>query len=170
MEARRYAIEGLKLSAAGLIAILAYESFIPEATIPVKGDPPTIGFGSTVKEDGTPVKLGEKIDPVSAVKRVNIHLQKDEVGLKKCVTAPLSQTEYDVLADFAYNYGLPTACKSSMVRYINQGNYEASCNAYTLYKYAGGYDCSTMINGERNKRCWGVWERSLERKAKCLAN
>lgn len=27
----------------------------------------------------------------------------------------------------------------------------------------------TTINGQPNRRCWGVWERQLERHAKCLA-
>ena len=49
------------------------------------------------------------------------------------------------------------------VRYVD------ACNAYTRYKFSGGYDCSTTINGQPNKRCWGVWKRSLERRDRCLA-
>jgi GH24 family phage-related lysozyme (muramidase) len=166
---KRLGIGALAFSAAGLIAILASEGYTPVTVIPTQGDKPTIGFGSTVHEDGTPVKMGEKTDPVSAIKRTLTHIQKDELGLKKCVTGALSQVEYDTLVDFAYQYGVGTTCASSMVRQLNAGNYEASCRAYTLYKYSGGYDCSTLINGQPNKRCWGVWTRNLERQNKCLA-
>ena len=79
------------------------------------------------------------------------------------------QAEYDILVDFAYQYGVPTACASSIVLYANAGRYGDSCSAYTLYKRSGGYDCSTMINGKPNKRCWGVWTRSMARRDRCLA-
>jgi len=165
----RLPIYVLRFSAIGFALLAGYEGFSYIATIPTKGDRPTHGFGSTFKEDGTPVKLGEPITPPQAISRSIVHLQKDEARLRQCVTGKLNQTEYDILVDFTYQYGVARTCNSSMVRHINAGNYQASCNAYTLYKFSAGYDCSTLVNGQPNKRCWGVWQRSLERKDKCLA-
>lgn len=169
----RLPVKTLKFSAVGFAALVAYEAFTYTTIIPTKGDRPTVGFGSTFKEDGTPVKMGETITPTQAVIRSVKHIEKDEVGLKRCVTGKMSQAEYDILVDFTYQYGVELACSSSMVRHINAGNYEASCNAYTLYRKVGPkndrYDCSTLVNGKPNKRCWGVWTRSLERKEKCLS-
>ena len=88
---------------------------------------------------------------------------KDELNLKRCVTGELSQAEYDLLVDFAYNYGSVTACKSSMVRHINAGNYAAACQAYGQYRFAAGRDCSDPAS-----RCRGVWLRSQERVTKCM--
>jgi len=165
---RRSAIAALTLSAVGLVAIIADESYTERAAVPVEHDRPTVGFGSTFREDGSPVQMGDTINPVQAVKRSAAHIARDEAGLKRCVTGPLYQAEYDILVDFSYQYGVATTCASSMVRYTNAGNYVAACNAYTLYKRAGGYDCSTLINGQPNKRCWGVWARNLARRDKCL--
>jgi GH24 family phage-related lysozyme (muramidase) len=77
----------------------------------------------------------------------------------------MSQVEYDVLVDFAYQYGVVATCKSAMVRAVNAGQYDKACRAYTLYKFSGGYDCS--IPG--NRVCRGVWDRNLARQARCLA-
>lgn len=161
----RIAIAALSLSAAGFAGIVLHESYTGTAVIPTKNDRPTVGFGSTFREDGTPVAMGDTITPHVAIARSIAHIAKDETGLKRCVTAALNQVEYDILVDFAYQYGVPAACKSSMVREANAGNYAASCRAYALYKFSGGYDCSTP----GNRICAGVWARSTERRAKCLA-
>lgn len=169
VKSTRTAIAVLTLSAAGLVGILSDELFVETAMVPTKNDRPTVGFGSTFRDDGTPVQLGDTIKPVPALKRSLAHIGKDEARLKQCVAAPLYQGEYDVLVDFSYQYGVAATCASSIVRHANAGNYVASCNAYTLYKYSGGYDCSTLVNGKPNKRCWGVWARNLARKDRCLA-
>ena len=160
----RIAVGALTFSLAGFVSLVAHESYTDKAIIPTKNDRPTVGLGSTFREDGSPVQMGDTITPPRAIARSAAHIAKDEAGLKKCVTGPLTQGEYDVLVDFAYQYGTSATCSSSMVREINAGNYVASCNAYTLYKRSGGFDCS--IPG--NRVCYGVWARNLERKSKCL--
>jgi GH24 family phage-related lysozyme (muramidase) len=165
----RIPIAALVFSAAGFAGVVLQEHYTDTAVVPVKGDRPTVGLGSTFRDDGSPVRMGDTITPVQAIQRSVRHIQKDEAGLKRCVTAPLSQAEYDILVDFAYQYGAPTACSSSMVLFANAGLYAQACEAYAKYRMAGGYDCSTLVNGKPNRRCWGVWTRSLERRAKCLA-
>lgn len=163
---KRIPVALASLSAAAFVGILASEGYTDRAIIPTKNDRPTIGHGSTFREDGSPVQMGDTIDPVRAAKRAQAHTYKDELGLKRCVKGDVSPVEWDILVDFAYQYGVSRTCNSSMVRHINAGNYGASCNAYPLYKFSGGYDCS--IPG--NKICGGVWARNLARKAKCLAD
>lgn len=167
----RMAIAGLTLSAAAFGGLVLHESYTSEAIIPTKNDRPTVGFGSTFREDGSPVELGDTITPPRAVARSLAHIAKDEMGLKRCVTGKLNQVEYDILVDFAYQYGVPTACTSSMVRHINAGHYETACRAYTLYRKTsdgrGGLrDCSLPAN---RRICGGVWTRALKRQADCLA-
>ncbi len=166
---KRTSIAALALSAAALVGIISEEGFTENAVIPVKNDRPTVGFGSTFREDGTPVRMGDTITPGQAVKRTLTHINKDEQGLKRCVTGPMSQVEYDILVNFSYQYGVRRTCESDMVLNTNAGDYEAACRAYTQYRRVDKYDCSTLINGKPNKRCWGVWTRSLERRDKCLA-
>ena len=163
--ANRTTVAALSLSAAALVGIALHENYTSDAIIPTKGDRPTVGFGSTFREDGSPVQMGDKITPPKALKRTLAHIQKDEVGVKRCVTAPLYQVEYDMMVDFAYQYGVKKLCNSSIVRHANAGNYRASCEAYPLYKYSAGYDCSTP----GNMICRGVWDRALWRRDMCLS-
>lgn len=160
----RLPIAILTLSAAAFGVIVTHESYTDKAVIPTKNDRPTVGFGSTFRDDGSPVQLGDTITPVQAVKRSMAHIAKDEAGLKKCVAGELSQNEYDILVDFSYQYGIKATCASSIVRHINAGEYSKSCESYKKYKYSGGFDCS--IAG--NRVCSGVWKRQLERFNQCM--
>jgi lysozyme len=165
MKHPRIAVAALSLSAAGFVGIVMHEGYTDRAIVPTVNDRPTVGFGSTFREDGAPVKMGDTINPVQAVARSAAHIARDESGLKACVTGPLSQVEYDVLVDFAYQYGVGATCRSSMVQHVNAGRYAQSCEAYTLYKFSGGFDCSTP----GNRVCAGVWKRNVERRARCLS-
>ena len=184
MTIKRSHVTGLALSASALVGLVVHEGYTDKAVIPVTGDRPTVGFGSTFKEDGTPVKMGETITPQKAIARSLAHIQKDEGKLKKCVTAPLSQIEYDTLINFSYQYGADATCRSSIVKFANAGNYIASCEAYKEYRFVKAatgerigngivlgkdgvlrYDCSTP----GNRRCIGVWNRSKERYNTCIS-
>ena len=161
----RLPIVALAISATAYGVLTEHEGWMGTAAIPTKNDRCTNGFGSTFKENGEPVKCGETITPPQAVKRSLAHIAKDETRLKQCVTAPVSQKEYDLLVNHAYQYGVDVTCKSFMVKNVNAGNYAKACEGYTLYKMSGGFDCSTP----GNKICSQVWTRSLNRKADCLA-
>jgi GH24 family phage-related lysozyme (muramidase) len=159
-------IATLVLSAGGLVGVVAQEGYTDKAVIPTKNDRPTVGFGSTYREDDSPVAMGDTITPQKALARTLAHIEKDEARLKGCVTAPLSQAEYDLLVDFSYQYGVAATCASTMVRQLNAGNYAAACSGYTLYKFSGGFDCSLPPNA---RICGGVWTRNQERQRRCLA-
>ena len=164
MAIERRHVAALSVSAALLVGLAVKEGYTDKAIIPVQGDRPTNGFGSTFNADGSPVKMGDRTTPVAALQRSLSHIQKDETGIKQCVSAPLSQTEYDLMVDFSYQYGVAKLCSSSMVRLANAGDYSGSCRGYLRYKMVAGFDCSTP----GNKRCPGVWTRSVERYQKCM--
>lgn len=166
----RLIVGTMTLSAAGLIAIVSQEGYTDKAVVPTKNDRPTYGFGSTFKEDGSPVRPGDRTDPVRALRTVQAHLSREENKFRESLPGvKLTQAEYDLYMDFVYQYGISNWLKSAMRRELLAGNYSAACNALLEWRKAGGYDCSTLVNGKPNKRCWGVWTRQQERHAKCLA-
>ena len=160
----RMPIAVVALSAAAYGGLVLQEGYTDKAVVPIPGDRPTVGFGSTFDERGNPVKMGDTITAPKAVARSLAHIAKDETALKQCVTAPVSQVEYDTLVEFAYQYGVDTACKSSMVRLTNAGQYAEACEAYLKYRFAAGKDCSDPAN-----KCRGVWLRSQARHEKCTS-
>ena len=118
----------LGASAALLVALATHEGYSDKAIVPVPGDRPTVGFGSTFRDDGKPVQMGDTITPVKALQRSLAHLQKDEAGIKRCVTAPLYQSEYDAYLSLAYNIGVPAFCKSTLVKKLNAGDHAGACS------------------------------------------
>jgi len=119
---RRIAIGAIAFSAAGLVALTGYEWYTGEAVIPIPGDVPTIGFGTT---EG--VKMGDKITPPVALKRALRDVQKFEGAIKECVKVPLFQHEYDAFVSLSYNIGAKAFCGSTLVRKLNAGDYEGAC-------------------------------------------
>lgn len=166
MSKARIAVAALTLSAMGFAGIVAHEGYTDTAVIPIKGDRATIGFGSTFNEDGTPVKMGDKITPQKAIRKSIAHIGKDELRLKRCVTGDLHQAEWDILVDFGYWRGSGGACRSDVVKNINNGDYVAACKAYLNLdsRRAGGKDCAIPAN-----KCRGVWLRAQERYKQCMA-
>lgn len=161
---QRVIVATLSISALAFVGLIKDEGYTDNAVIPTKNDRPTNGFGSTFDEYGKPIKMGDKVTPVQAVQRSLIHIQKDETRIKQCVTAPLSQAEYDTMVNFSYQYGAEALCSSSIVKAVNAGDYVKSCSGYLQYYKSGGFDC--RIPG--NKICAGVWKRSQERYASCM--
>jgi len=159
----RIGIGALALSAVGFAGLIAHEGYTDRAIIPVQGDRPTVGFGSTFRPDGSPVRMGDTITPPQAVARSLAHIQRDETRLKQCITAPLHQAEYDLLVDHAYQYGAAATCSSSIVRLTNQGRYAEACEQYARWRFVAGRDCALPGSG-----CRGVALRANERRAKCL--
>ncbi|WMJ70230.1 glycoside hydrolase family protein [Stenotrophomonas sp. 24(2023)] len=159
----------LVLSAAGLIAIVEHEGYTDTAVVPTRNDRPTYGFGSTFREDGTPVAIGDRTTPVRALRTVQAHLAGEEQQFRASLPGvALSQDEYDVYVDFLYQYGIGNWRNSSMRRHLLQGDYRQACDALLLWRRAGGYDCSTQVQGKPNTVCWGVWQRQQQRHARCL--
>lgn len=162
----RQLVAGMAISAAAFIGIVVSEGYTDKAVIPTKNDRPTNGFGSTFNADGSPVKLGESTTPVRALITAQAHISKEEQKFRDSLPGvKLYQGEYDLYMDWVYQFGIGAWIKSSMRRNLLAGDYVTACNALLLYKYSGGYDCSTP----GNRRCAGVWTRQQERNRKCLA-
>lgn len=164
---RRIAIGGLSLSAAGFIALVVSEGWIDVARPPVQGDRPTAGFGSTYHIDGTPVKLGDTLTPVQALKTAQAHISKDEQRFRDSLPGvEMTQAEYDNYIDWVYQYGIGRWLSSPMRFSLINGDHTTACDALLLpqYRTVAGYDCSTP----GNKRCAGVWTRAQERNRKCM--
>jgi lysozyme len=103
------------------------------------------------------VKLGDKIDPVTALQRKITDVKTFEGALKQCVTVPLHQHEYDSYLSLAYNIGPTAFCKSTLVRLLNQGQYEEACKQILRWDRAGGKQVAGLTNRRQAeyKQCTG---------------
>jgi lysozyme len=148
----RIVIGALTLSASALVGIAVHEGYRGEAYIPVKGDVPTIGFGTTAG-----VKSGDTIEPVQALVRKLQDVQKFEGALKQCVRVPLHQHEYDAFLSLAYNIGPGAFCGSTLVRRLNAGDYAGACAEILRWDRFRGEPLRglTLRRQAENRQCLG---------------
>lgn len=59
-------------------------------------------------------------------------------GILGCTSVPLPDERFVALTSFAFNVGVQAACKSSVVRLINQGKPRQGCDALLLWDRAAG--------------------------------
>lgn len=148
----RVQLTSLTLSAAALVGLVVHEGYKETAYIPVPGDVPTIGFGTT---EG--VKLGDKTTPTKALVRALQDVQKFEGAIKLCVKVPLHQYEYNAYVSLSYNIGSVAFCNSTLVKHLNKKEYEEACKQILRWDKFKGQPLPglTMRRQQEYKQCIG---------------
>ena len=134
------------------MSLAIFEGYRDRAYVPVPGDVPTIGFGTT---DG--VKPGDTITPPKALERALHDVQKFEGALKHCVRVPLHQHEYDAYVNLAYNIGPGAFCGSTLVRKLNAGDYIGACQQILVWDKFKGKPLRglTIRRQQEHQQCMG---------------
>ena len=158
MSRARLAIAAMTLSAAGLVALVSHEGYTDRAVVPVPGDVPTIGFGTTRRDDGAPVRMGDSTTPVRALIRAAADVSDAERRLRVCIgDVPMHQHEWDAIVGWAYNVGTSAACSSTLVRKLRARDYAGSCDELRRWVYVAGRKVRELeIRRERERaHCLG---------------
>lgn len=140
----RTQLASLTLSAAALVGIALHEGYSDKAYTPVSGDVSTIGFGTTQG-----VKPGDSITPPKALQRALQDVQQFEGAIKRCVTAPLHQHEYDAYISLSYNIGQAAFCGSTLVRKLNAQDYAGACKEILRWDRFKGQPLPGLTNRRR---------------------
>lgn len=82
---------------------------------------PTIGYGATFYQDGSKVKLGDKLTEKEASDLLEYHLRHFERGLRPLVKVPLNDNQFSALISFVFNLGLGNFKTSTLRKVINSG-------------------------------------------------
>jgi lysozyme len=111
---------------------------------------PTIGYGSTRYEDSTPVALTDQ--PIT-VARANAILASTLAGeyekaVTRYVTVPLTQGQFDALVDFAYNAGAQNLRTSTLLKRLNEGDYDRAAAEFGRWIFGNG----KILNGLVTRR------------------
>lgn len=147
----------LGLSAAGLLLIATHEGFSPT---PYKdtGGVITNGFGNASRNPNKSVTVVEALEDLKENSSVA------GKAVSKCITAPITQGQYDAYVSFSYNVGTNSFCRSTMARKANQGDRLGSCNEFDRWVYVAGKDCRI-----KSSNCSGIVKRRTEEKNLCLS-
>jgi GH24 family phage-related lysozyme (muramidase) len=121
--------------------IASWEGKRNAAYIPIPGDVPTICYGST-----NGVKLGDRKTDAEC-----LELLKREVGeyydrIDPCVNDNVPVSVQASILELAYNVGTGGACKSTMVRRANAGDYAGACAELDKWVKAQGRTIRGLVN------------------------
>lgn len=137
----RVAVGTIVLAAATLLTVADHEQYRETAYVPVKGDVPTIGYGSTKG-----VKMGDKTTPAKALRRLGSELAGVYAdGIKQCIDVPLFDYEFGAYVSLAYSVGVPTVCRKAkpghppnLIDLINSRQYEQACKRIEAFNKGPG--------------------------------
>lgn len=133
---------------------------------------PTICYGETKG-----VKMGQRATLSDCQKQL---IESAGAHAKALDGLPMQLSDVALVGsvDFIYNVGVASFNGSAVKRHLKSLNYAAAGKAVLGWRYISKYrqkspgigwvykgsnrwtfDCSQYINGQRNKVCWGLWER-----------
>lgn len=133
---------------------------------------PTICYGETKG-----VKLGQRASLSDCQKQL---IQSAGEHAKALDGLPMQLSDVALLGalDFTYNVGVAGFSGSKVKADLKRLDYAAAAKSVLTWRYISKYqnkspgtgwvykgsnrwtfDCSQYINGQRNKVCWGLWER-----------
>lgn len=157
----RITVTALALSASALVGIAMHEVYVGSAYRD-SGGVWTIGFGSTGG-----VKEGDKTTPERALMRLNKEIDDEyAAAVKKCVTSPLHQHEFDALVSLAYNAGGGAVCREIAPLFNKaktDSDYSKACAFIETWRATvNGKDCRI-----RSNNCYGLVIRRAKERAMC---
>lgn len=104
----------------------------------------TIGVGHT----GPEVVKGLRATEEQVREWLVEDVEEAEDAVNRLVKVELNQNQFDMLVSFVFNVGEGQFKRSTMLRLLNKGDYEAAANEFPKWKFDNG----KMIQGLLNRR------------------
>jgi lysozyme len=112
----------MELSETGLELIKRFEGFRERAYLDAAGLP-TIGYGHRLLN---PAQYPDGIGEQEAATMLRSDVQDAIRTIERMVTVPLTQGQFDALVDFVFNLGCERLKRSTLLRALNGGRYQAA--------------------------------------------
>ncbi|NJN21797.1 MAG: glycoside hydrolase family protein [Leptolyngbya sp. RL_3_1] len=113
---------------------------------------PTIGYGTTFYPNGQAVRMGDRISQQQAEAYLAIKCDSLYGEIQKLVKVPLNQNQIDALVSFVYNIGLGAFQRSTLLKFLNQGDYAAAANEFPEWNKATVNGVKQVLNGLVRRR------------------
>ena len=134
----------MKLNDRGINVMHEFEGLKLDAYL-CPANVPTIGWGNTRYEDGTPVKMGEAISRERADELFRNIAGTFSNGVRNMVTVELTENQFSALVCFAYNVGLANLKRSTLLKKVNANPNDSSIGAEFLrWNKAGGRELAGL--------------------------
>ena len=140
-----------RTKAAGWLAIAAFSVAAYEGlellAYPDVGGVPTICYGETQG-----VKLGQAATKAECDEKLSRRLVEFNAGVNSCVKTELPDTRRAAFVSLAYNIGIASFCKSTVVRRINAGDVPGSCESMLMWNKVKGVTWQGLTNRRKKER------------------
>lgn len=124
-------LENLKLEEGGC------RNGVCEAYIDPVGEP-TIGYGHTMMAGTVAFAIGDTWTEEYATQVLDQDIKQYWDAVQAAVTVPIDQCQSSVLTSWTYNVGIGAMQSSTLVRLLNQGNYDAVPAQLNRWNKGGG--------------------------------
>lgn len=99
---------------------------------------------------------GNSITPMRAAENLLEDIRRVEKRMAACLPQRVPQAIYDAVVAFAFNVGTGAACRSTLVYFLNQGQWQQACDQLPRWIY---------VNGVKNR---GLERRRSAERELCL--
>lgn len=135
----------MKINSKGIQLVKSFEGCLLNAYICPAGVP-TIGFGATYYENGTKVKIGDKITLERANELLEFQLQEFSKQVAKLIKVELTDNQFSALVSFAFNLGVGALAKSTLLKKVNANPADATIKEEFLkWVNAGGKKLTGLV-------------------------
>ncbi|WP_208435320.1 lysozyme [Bartonella phoceensis] len=117
----------------------------------------TIGYGHTNNAGKPFVHKGMVITEEQAEEFLCQDLQKFENAVEQMVQVPLTDQQFAALVSFCYNIGTAAFCNSTLLKKLNNGEYEAVPSELQKWTKAGGKRLQGLVH--RRAAETGLWAK-----------
>jgi lysozyme len=161
LESIRKPLAAIAIGAVLTTAVVKHEGFSPEPYHATRNESfLTIGYGSTKHPDGSAIKPTDTLTRKQAEEYMKNDLESYKRIMQRCVKVPLLEREFNAYASLAYNIGPTAFCNSTLVRLLNQGDYQGACKQILRWDKQAGKPLKglTIRRQEEYKVCIGELE------------
>ena len=123
----------MEISASGLELIRRFEGFRGSTYLDACGIP-TIGYGHKILRDES---FPDGISEARARELLTADAAIAARAVERLVKVPLTQGQFDALADFCFNVGSARLAASTLLRDLNAGEYAAARRQLLRWDHAG---------------------------------
>ena len=114
----------------------------------------TIGYGHTSAAGAPAVTDGMVITQQQCDDILRRDLVKFETAVHDMVKQPLTQHQFDVLVDFAYNAGVGNLKSSTLLKKVNAGQFDAAPAELMKWTKGGGKVLAGLVRRRQAESAW----------------
>lgn len=136
----------LALSSIGAAGIVAHEGMKRVAYV----DP--VGVVTVCAGHTSTAKLGQVKTEAECAELLKLDVKHAEKAVKRLVTTPLTQPQFDALVSFVFNVGETSFAKSSLLRKLNANDCWGAGKEFDKWTFAGGRQLPGLVKRRADER------------------